>query len=74
VFVPDKLSKTSLIFSSKVGAYLSVHISGALLYGRLLALPTNITLGSTGLTGTNTPALTHLFIMMQKSIMTIGLG
>ncbi len=44
--------QSSIMFSGEAGAYLS----GALLYGRLLASPTNIRLDWTGLPGKNTLA------------------
>jgi len=42
------------MFAGKAGAYPSEHLSGAPLYGRPLALPTNIRLGWKSLPGPNT--------------------
>jgi hypothetical protein len=46
----------NLIFASKNGAYPTEATSTAPLWGRLLALPTNIRLGWKGLLGINTPS------------------
>jgi hypothetical protein len=51
------------------------HVIDAPLYGRLLALPTNIRLGWKGLTGTKTLAYyEHLQITDEKSFITLGPG
>jgi hypothetical protein len=44
------------MIAGKAGTYGVKHISGAPLYDRLLALPTNIRVGWKGLPGTNPPA------------------
>ncbi len=54
MFVPGKPFQPSLMFAGKARAYPSEAASGAPLYGRPLALPTNIRLGGRGLPGTNT--------------------
>ncbi len=57
MFARGKPFQPSLLFASKAKAYTSPnHLKGAPLYGRLLALPTNIRLDWKGLTGTNTIA------------------
>ncbi len=49
MFVPGKPFQPSLMFAGKAIAYPSEAPSGAPLYGRLLASPTNIRLGWKGL-------------------------
>jgi hypothetical protein len=45
VFTPDLPFQENVMFEFKARAYLSEHLSDACLYGRLLALLTNIRLG-----------------------------
>jgi hypothetical protein len=45
VFVPGKPVQSSTMFVNKARACLIKHFSGAPLYSRLLALPTNIRIG-----------------------------
>ncbi len=56
MFVPGKPFQPNLMFAGKARAYPSEALSGAPLYGKLLALPANIRLGWKGLPGTNTQA------------------
>ncbi len=51
VFVGGKPFQPSLMFSSKAGAYVMKHLSGALPEVRLLVLLTSIRLGLKGLPG-----------------------
>ncbi len=65
VFVQDRLFQPNLIFASKVRAYLS---EVAPLYGRLLALPTNIRLRWKSLQGRNTQTyLAHSLVTNEPS-------
>jgi hypothetical protein len=56
VFVPDKPFKLSQCLPVRLEPTYVKKLSGAALWGRLLALPTNIRLGWKGLPGTNTLA------------------
>jgi len=58
------------MFAGKTGAYLSESLLGAPLYGRPLALPTNIRQGWQSLPGTNTLAYYENY--GQKSFITLG--
>ncbi len=75
MFVTGKLFQTSLMFEGKAGAYLSggtQKMSPPPFYGRLLALPTNITLGWKGLSETNSSLLRTLIIYGRKCFYNIG--
>jgi hypothetical protein len=50
------------------------HLSGALFYGRILALPTNIRLGWKGLPETNTLITKVRKLRTEKSFITLGPG
>jgi hypothetical protein len=56
VFALGKPFQPSLMFAGKAGVYLSEAHFRPGAWGRLLASPTNIRLGSNGLPGTNTLA------------------
>ncbi len=56
VFVPGKPFQSSLMFAGKAGVTRVKLLSGAPLFGRLLALPANIRLGWKCLPGINTLA------------------
>ncbi len=60
MFVAGKPFQPSLGLVRKAGAYPSGAPKEAPLWGRLLALPTNITLGWKGLSGINTQAYYEL--------------
>jgi hypothetical protein len=60
VFVLENPFQPVLMFASKAGAYLSLPILGAALYGKLLALPPNIRLVWKGLPWTNTIAYFYI--------------
>ncbi len=63
MFVPSKHFQPCGVFESKTGTYSSGDFSGAPLYGRLLALPTNIRPDWKGRPGTNALAYyEHLYI------------
>jgi hypothetical protein len=68
MFVPGKPFQPSLMLADKTGAYKVKDLSGAPLYGRFLASPTNIRLGWKGLPWTNTLAYyENLLITTVKS-------
>jgi hypothetical protein len=57
------------MFVSKAGASSSKQFSGALTYGSLLALPTNIWLGWKGLPRTNTLAFYKIIKLEQQKVL-----
>ncbi len=72
MFVPGKPSQPSLILASNTEAYLSEHLLGASLLGRLLALPKK---HKSTLERANTSAYTGLLIRYEeKSLTTLASG
>jgi hypothetical protein len=56
MFAPGRLFQLRIMIVSKARANLNATLSGALLKGKPLAIPTNTRLGFTGLPETNTLA------------------
>ncbi len=76
MFAPGKPFQPSLMFVGKAGAYPSEkHLSDAPRKGRLLAFPTNITLGWKGLPGINALAYYEKSSLTAvKSFITLATG
>jgi hypothetical protein len=74
VFVPGNPFQPSLMFTGNARVYVSgAPESGAPLYGRFMASPTNIRLGWKGLPGTNTLAYyENLLFFIFSSILPLS--